>query len=92
MKHHGVKFMVAAPTTTFDLNLPHGDDIPIEQRPMYEVTTLNEQPIAPQGCEAINPSFDVTPAELIDAIVTEYGIIHQPTMAMIQEHMQEAER
>ena len=91
-RHHGVKFMVAAPTTTFDLNLPHGDDIPIEQRPMYEVTTLNEQPIAPQGCEAINPSFDVTPAELIDAIVTEYGIIHQPTMAMIQEHMQEAER
>ena len=79
-KHHGMKVMVAAPTTTFDLTLDSGKAIPIEQRPMSEVTSLNGQPIAPEGCEAINPSFDVTPAELIDAIVTEKGFVENPTV------------
>ncbi len=77
-KHHGVKVMVAAPTTTFDLTLASGEDIPIEQRPQEEVTSLFGQPIAPAGCQAINPSFDVTPAGLIDAIATEKGLIMQP--------------
>jgi methylthioribose-1-phosphate isomerase len=77
-RHHGVKFMVAAPSSTFDLTLQHGAEIPIEDRPMHEVTSLNGQQIAPQGCEAINPSFDVTPPELIDAIVCEKGIILPP--------------
>ena len=82
-KHHGMKVMVAAPTTTFDLTLDSGNAIPIEQRPMSEVTSLNGQPIAPEGCEAINPSFDVTPAELIDAIVTEKGFVEHPTVENI---------
>ena len=82
-KHHGMKVMVAAPTTTFDLTLDSGNAIPIEQRPMSEVTSLNGQPIAPEGCEAINPSFDVTPAELIDAIVTEKGFVENPTVENI---------
>lgn len=82
-KHHGMKVMVAAPTTTFDLTLDNGAAIPIEQRPMSEVTSLNGQQIAPQGCEAINPSFDVTPAELIDAIVTEKGVVLAPTIEKI---------
>ena len=82
-KHHGMKVMVAAPTTTFDLTLDSGNTIPIEQRPMSEVTSLNGQPIAPEGCEAINPSFDVTPAELIDAIVTEKGFVENPTVENI---------
>ena len=77
-RHHGVKVMVAAPTTTFDLTLASGDDIPIEQRPQEEVTSLFGHPIAPQGCHAINPSFDVTPAGLIDVIATEKGLIMQP--------------
>lgn len=77
-KHHGMKVMVAAPTTTFDLSIASGNDIPIEQRPVEEVTMLNGQAIAPTGCDAINPSFDVTPAELIDAIVTEKGMILEP--------------
>ncbi len=77
-KHHGVKVMVAAPTTTFDLTLESGEDIPIEQRPQEEVTSLFGQPIAPAGCQAINPSFDVTPAGLIDVIATEKGLIMQP--------------
>ena len=82
-KHHGMKVMVAAPTTTFDLTLDNGAANPIEQRPMSEVTSLNGQQIAPQGCEAINPSFDVTPAELIDAIVTEKGVVLEPTIDKI---------
>ena len=82
-KHHSMKVMVAAPTTTFDLTLDSGNAIPIEQRPMSEVTSLNGQLIAPEGCEAINPSFDVTPAELIDAIVTEKGFVENPTVENI---------
>lgn len=85
-KHHGVKVMVAAPTTTFDLSIASGADIPIEQRPTSEVTSLNGQVIAPEGCDAINPSFDVTPSDLIDAIITEKGMILEPsaeTVAML---------
>lgn len=78
-RRHGVKFMVVAPTTTFDLSLPAGAEIPIETRPMSEVTSLAGRQIAPLGVEAWNPSFDVTPAELIDAIVTERGVILNPT-------------
>ncbi|MEF3194244.1 MAG: S-methyl-5-thioribose-1-phosphate isomerase, partial [Halothiobacillaceae bacterium] len=77
-RHHGVRFMVVAPSSTFDLALCSGAEIPIETRPMDEVTTLAGQRIAPEGVEAWNPSFDVTPAELIDAIVTERGVIQRP--------------
>jgi len=77
-KYHGVRFMVVAPSSTFDLTLQSGAAIPIETRPMDEVTSLGGQRIAPEGVEAWNPSFDVTPAELIDAIVTERGVILQP--------------
>ncbi|MDF1762990.1 MAG: S-methyl-5-thioribose-1-phosphate isomerase [Oleibacter sp.] len=86
-KYHGMKFMVAAPTSTFDLTLHSGNEIPIEQRPAQEVTSLNGQPIAPEGCDAINPAFDVTPADLIDAIVTEKGIVRQPNTRAIAEMM-----
>ena len=77
-KFHNVKVMVAAPTTTFDLSILEGKDIPIEDRPMSEVTSLNQQQIAPDNCQAINPSFDVTPNDLIDAIVCEKGILTAP--------------
>ncbi len=77
-KHHNVKFMVVAPTSTFDLSLDNGAQIPIEERPMHEVTTIKNIKIAPSNCQAINPSFDMTPHELIDAIVCEKGIIHHP--------------
>jgi len=75
--------MVAAPTTTFDLSIASGDDIPIEQRPVSEVTSLNGQAIAPEGCDAINPSFDVTPATMIDAIITEKGMVLAPSTETI---------
>ncbi len=77
-KHHNVKFMVVAPSTTFDLNTHSGKDIPIEERPIEEVTKIQGIQIAPLDCDAINPSFDVTPNELIDAIICEKGILTAP--------------
>ncbi|MCX4187272.1 S-methyl-5-thioribose-1-phosphate isomerase [Methylophaga sp. OBS4] len=78
-KYHGVKMMVAAPTTTIDWDFPDGSAIPIEQRDAKEVTHVNEEPVAPNDVNVSNPAFDVTPAELIDAIVTEAGVILSPT-------------
>ena len=77
-KHHNVKFMVVAPSTTFDLTIKDGQDIPIEERPAEEVTKIQGIQIAPENCDAINPSFDVTPHELIDAIICEKGILKAP--------------
>lgn len=78
-RYHGVKFMVVAPTSTVDMNIATGDEIPIEERPESEVLTLAGQRIAPEAARAWNPSFDVTPAGLVDAIVTEKGVVLQPT-------------
>jgi methylthioribose-1-phosphate isomerase len=85
-KHHGCKVMVAAPSSTFDLSLTDGIHIPIEQRDAQEVTHFQSQPIAAQGINVANPSFDVTPAELIDVIVTEQGIIESPDTETIAQH------
>jgi len=74
-KRHGVKFMVAAPSGTFDLHCPNGSAIPIEERTPRELTEFRGEPVAPLGYDAFNPVFDVTPAELIDAIVCERGVI-----------------
>jgi methylthioribose-1-phosphate isomerase len=76
---HGVKFMVVAPTTTVDMNLTDGSQVAIEERDPTEVLTINGQQIAAEGATAWNPVFDVTPAELVDAIVTEKGVVEQPT-------------
>jgi methylthioribose-1-phosphate isomerase len=72
--HHGLPLYVAAPWSTVDLACPDGDCIPIEQRPELEVTEFGGQRIAPSGVGARNPSFDVTPAALIRALVTERGL------------------
>ena len=78
-RRHGVKFMVAAPSGTFDLDCPSGAHIPIEERSARELTEFRGQSVAPAGYDAFNPVFDVTPAELIDAIVCERGVVEQPT-------------
>ena len=80
-RYHGVRVMVVAPTSTIDMTLPDGGQIPIEIRPEEEVLSLAGQRIAPPGVRAWNPSFDVTPAELIDAIVTEKGVVLSPNPA-----------
>ena len=86
-RHHGVKFMVAAPTSTIDMDTPDGSMIPIEERPAEEVLYCAGQRTAAQGVGAWNPVFDVTPAALVDAIVTERGIIERPDRAKLAAHM-----
>ncbi|MDQ4001311.1 MAG: S-methyl-5-thioribose-1-phosphate isomerase [Actinomycetota bacterium] len=71
----GVPFVVAAPLSTIDLRTPSGDAIPIEQRPSSEVLELGGARVAPQDTQAYNPAFDVTPAGLVSAIVTEVGVV-----------------
>ena len=78
-RHHNVPFAVVAPVSTVDFGTPDGAAITVEHRPAAEVAFLAGQPVAPAGTEAYNPAFDVTPAELITAIVTEEGLIHPVT-------------
>jgi len=77
-KSHGIPFYVAAPTSTIDLTLVSGEEIPIEERNTAEVTHFCGYPIAPKGVKAFNPAFDVTPHSLIHGIITEKGIIRKP--------------
>ena len=77
-KENGVPFYVAAPTTTIDVALASGDEIPIEERSPDEVTGFHGIRTAPEGCQAANPAFDVTPHRYITAIITERGIIREP--------------
>lgn len=89
-KFHGVKVMVVAPTSTVDMSLANGDLIPIEQRTPDEVLSLGGQRVAAEGAEAWNPAFDVTPAELVDAIVTEKGVVLNPTAEKMAEMMEKS--
>ncbi len=75
---HGIPFYVAAPLSTIDLETASGDEIPIEQRAPEEVLQFAGQPIAPEGIQALHPAFDVTPAELVTAVVTERGVVRPP--------------
>jgi len=72
-RHHGIPFYVAAPMSTIDFSLYSGDDIPIEERSADEMTHIGGICVAPEGVTVINPSFDVTPGELVSAIITENG-------------------
>ncbi len=80
---HGVRFMVAAPTSTFDLEALDGCAIPIENRPSEEIVGLAGQRVAAPGVDIWNPVFDVTPAALIDVLVTEKGAVEHPTAASL---------
>jgi methylthioribose-1-phosphate isomerase len=75
---HHIPFYVAAPSSTVDLSIPDGSGIPIEQRDPAEVTHLLGQALAPTGVKAAHPAFDVTPHALIDAIITEQGVVRPP--------------
>lgn len=83
-RHHGVKFMVVAPSSTVDMATASGDEIEIELRDATELLSVGGQRTVVEGAEAWNPVFDVTPADLIDAIVTERGVIERPTVAAMQ--------
>lgn len=82
---HGIPFYVAAPLSTIDRNCPSGDQIPIEQRNTSEVTHLKGNQLAPTGIDVANPAFDVTPAELVTAIITEEGVARPPYEESIAE-------
>lgn len=76
-KYHNVPFYVAAPKSTIDVNIKTGDEIPIEMRNEDEVFIINGKRVCREGTKAINPSFDVTPHELITGIITEEGIVKE---------------
>ena len=77
-RENGVPFYVAAPLSTVDLSITSGSDIPIEERSSREVTEIAGAPIAPEGVQAAHPAFDVTPARLVTAIITERGVLRPP--------------
>jgi methylthioribose-1-phosphate isomerase len=85
---HGIPFYVACPLSTIDMQLPNGDAIPIEERSPDEVTGFGAQRWAPQGVKVRNPAFDVTPAELVSALITEKGVVHQPNEAKLKKLFQ----
>ncbi len=84
---HGIPFYVAAPTSTFDLSITDGRQIPIEQRDPREVTHGFGRQTAPEGIDVYNPAFDVTPARLIRALVCERGVIEPVTAENISRHV-----
>lgn len=87
-KYHGVPFYVAAPSSTFDLQLLDGADITIEERDHAEIIAPYGHMIAPSSVDVYNPAFDVTPAELITALITEHGVVSPVTQAEIAKHFQ----
>jgi methylthioribose-1-phosphate isomerase len=82
-QRHGVPFYVAAPLSSVDLECACGDEIPIEERSPREITEFGGKRIAPEGVSVFNPAFDVTPAELVTAIITERGIARPPFAASL---------
>jgi methylthioribose-1-phosphate isomerase len=84
-KHHGIPFYIAAPSSTFDLSIESGAEIPIEQRDPDEVTRFAGVQTTPNGVAVYNPAFDVTEAKLITAIITEKGVIESPNAQRLRE-------
>ena len=88
-KAHDIPFYVVAPTSTFDLSLSDGSQIPIEERDPDEIRQMSAGPNAPPGVAVYNPAFDVTPHENISGIVTEFGVIDHPDQESVQKHFTE---
>jgi methylthioribose-1-phosphate isomerase len=85
---HGIPFYIAAPSSTFDLELKSGTEIPIEQRDGKEISCIRDAvTVAPEGAKVYNPAFDVTDAENITAIITEMGVIEKPNAEKIISHL-----
>ena len=87
-RRHSIPFYVAAPVSTVDLSIPTGDEIPIEERDAREVTHIREQRLAPEGVSVQNPAFDVTPADLIAAIITDRGVARPPYVESLRKLME----
>ena len=88
-KYYGIPFYVCAPTSTIDMSIERGEDIPIEERPAHEITEMwYKQRMAPEGVNIYNPAFDFADNELITAIITEYGVARQPYTHSLKEIFQ----
>ncbi|MFP4176002.1 MAG: S-methyl-5-thioribose-1-phosphate isomerase [Candidatus Brocadiia bacterium] len=83
-REHGIPFYVAAPVSTFDMELDSGEDIPIEERDPEEITCWGDHRTAPENTDVYNPAFDVTPASHVMAIITERGVIKNPDSESIR--------
>ncbi len=88
-KQHNIPFYVAAPLSTVDLNCPTGEEIPIEERNIREVTHVQDIQLAPEGISVNNYAFDVTPNEFVDAIITEKGVARAPYTESLQRMFDE---
>jgi len=88
-KRHNIPFYVAAPITTLDFSIPSGDQIPIEERDSREITHVKDHQLGPDGVSVHNPAFDVTPNELIAAIVTDKGVARQPYVESLRRLAEE---
>ncbi len=88
-RRHGVPFYVAAPLSSIDLDCPSGEQIPIEERSPREIAEFAGKPVTPRGVAIFNPAFDVTPAELVTAIVTERGVAYPPYSESLRALKQE---
>lgn len=84
-QRHNIPFYVAAPITTLDLSIPTGEQIPIEERDSREVTHVGSQRLGPEGVEVHNPAFDVTPNDLIAAIITDKGVARAPYLESLRK-------
>ena len=84
-KENGIPFYVAAPTSSIDLSLSSGEEIPIEERNPEEVTSIKGVRLAPKGVTAANPAFDITPHRYITAIITEKGIVREPYLSGLKQ-------
>jgi methylthioribose-1-phosphate isomerase len=84
-RKHEIPFYVAAPISTLDLSLKTGEEIPIEERDGREITHIGSNQLGPEGVEVLNPAFDVTPAELITAIITDKGVARAPYVESLRE-------
>jgi methylthioribose-1-phosphate isomerase len=89
-RHHDIPFYVAAPASTIDLATPDGDAVVVEERAGDELTTIASRRVAPRGARAFNPAFDVTPARLVTAIVTESGVARRPFRRSLPAHVRRA--
>ncbi|MEZ5306630.1 MAG: S-methyl-5-thioribose-1-phosphate isomerase [Pyrinomonadaceae bacterium] len=89
-RQHGIPFYVAAPMSTVDMNCPTGDEIPIEERDEREVTHVKDIRLAPEGVGVSNVAFDVTPNELVDAIITEKGVARKPYTESLRKMAEES--
>jgi len=87
-RENGIPCYSVSPTSTVDLSLPTGDDIPIEERSRCEVTHCFGQPVAPQGVPVYNPAFDVTPHRYLTGIITENGIVYPPMARNLRRAVQ----